>query len=96
MLGSDVTVADNGQIAVDIIKDKTFDIIFMDMQMPVLNGIETTIKLREMGIETPIIAMTANATTTDKDKCFSAGMNDFLSKPIVKQNIQDVLKKFNS
>ena len=96
MLGSDVTVADNGQIAVDIIKNKTFDIIFMDMQMPVLNGIEATIKLREMGVETPIIAMTANATTTDKDKCFSAGMNDFLSKPIVKQNIQDVLKKYSS
>ena len=96
MIGSKVTVADNGQIAVDIVKKESFDVIFMDMQMPILNGIEATIMLREMGVKTPIVAMTANATTTDKEKCFNAGMNGFLSKPIVKQDIFGILEQYNS
>jgi len=72
-----------------------YDIILMDMQMPVLNGIESTVKIREYEqsaeIEKPvyIIAVTANAFLEDKQKCFGVGMNNFITKPI---NIADLKK----
>ena len=64
-------------------KDKSFVAIFMDMQMPILNGLEATQQIRRLPAyrDIPIIAMTANAFSEDKAACLAAGMNDFLAKP---------------
>ncbi|MCB1144594.1 MAG: bacteriohemerythrin [Leptospiraceae bacterium] len=82
--GLDVTIAENGRIALNLLQDNIFDIILMDMQMPVMDGITATGEIRKNPniSEIPIIAMTANALEENKLECLEAGMNDFLSKPI--------------
>ena len=85
--GAQVTVADNGEIACNLARDardngNPFDLILMDMQMPVLSGYDATAKLRENGFTIPIIALTAHAMSTDRDKCIDAGCDDYISKPI--------------
>ena len=91
MAGLVVTVACNGKIAVDTVKHKSFDAVLMDIQMPVMDGYTATKEIRqdEKNINLPIIAMTANAMSGDREKCIAAGMNDHLPKPI---NPQDVYK----
>ncbi|MCG7549323.1 response regulator [Pseudoalteromonas sp. Of7M-16] len=83
-LNLDVTIADNGQIAVDMVKNNTFDIVLMDIQMPVMDGYSATKRIREFnqfdGL--PIVAMTANVMKEDLQKCKAAGMNDHIGKPI--------------
>jgi len=59
----------------------------MDMQMPVLDGVQATSQLRELGCETPIIALTANVLQTDRQACLDAGSNDFISKPIDRREL---------
>nr|WP_166645348.1 response regulator [Photobacterium lutimaris] len=85
-IGAVVEVVENGQLAVDIYQEKRFDVIFMDCQMPVMDGFEATRQIREIekqtGGFTPIVALTANVVKEEKDKCFAAGMNDFVSKPV--------------
>ncbi|MBS1198291.1 MAG: Response regulator receiver:ATP-binding region, ATPase-like:Histidine kinase N-terminal:Hpt [Proteobacteria bacterium] len=99
-----VTIANNGAEAVDWFENKRFDVILMDMQMPVMGGLEATeaIRAREMrrswvmsdDLKTAyIIAMTANTMEGDRDKCLQAGMNDFLSKPLTPGSLEAVLKK---
>lgn len=76
-------VAENGKICISMIKETAFDIILMDMEMPVLTGYEATEIIRnEMKNKIPIIAMTANAMAGEREKCLSLGMNDYISKPI--------------
>ncbi len=77
-----VEIAENGLVSLDKVQSGAFDLILMDMQMPVMDGITATLKLREMGCTVPIIAMTANAMQADRDRCAEAGMNDYLAKPI--------------
>ncbi len=79
-----VTVAENGKDAIDKVKQAPFDAVLMDIQMPVMDGYTATREMRQDPklIELPIIAMTANAMTSDRDKCLAAGMNDHVSKPI--------------
>jgi CheY-like chemotaxis protein/HPt (histidine-containing phosphotransfer) domain-containing protein len=93
--GHRVTVAANGQIALDALLQHTFDVVLMDMMMPVMDGIEATrhIRARETDHHVPIIAMTANAMEADRDRCIEAGMDDYLSKPIKAQELQDMLKR---
>ncbi|GAB3869867.1 hypothetical protein GCM10028824_17620 [Hymenobacter segetis] len=80
--GMSVTEAPNGQAAVDMARTQVFDLILMDVQMPIKNGYEATRILRqEMGLTVPIIALTANAITGERAKCLAAGMNDYLTKP---------------
>jgi len=95
-LGIKVTIADNGQIAVDLCKEQTFNLILMDCQMPVLDGFEATKIIREnetAGLHTPIVALTANVLQAEKDKCFIAGMDDFMAKPVSKQVLTLMLQK---
>lgn len=77
-----VEVADNGKIAVEKIKKESFDVVLMDMQMPVMGGIEATLIIRkELKLTTPIIALTAGATKGIDKECLNAGMNDYVAKP---------------
>jgi signal transduction histidine kinase/CheY-like chemotaxis protein len=83
--GYSVAVATNGQNALNAVTAEEYDLILMDMQMPVMDGITATIKLRnELNYSKPIVALTANAFAEDRENCLSAGMNDMLSKPIDK------------
>ena len=79
-----VTIANNGQEAVELVKRNTFDVVLMDIQMPVMDGYTATGDIRKNSAFTrlPIIAMTANAMAADRQKCFDAGMNDHIAKPI--------------
>ncbi len=81
-LGIETTEAENGQIAIEIATNQKFDLILMDIQMPVMDGVEATIYMRNtLKIETPIIALTANAFKHDIDLYLKNGMNDFITKP---------------
>ncbi|MDC7125064.1 MAG: response regulator [Spirochaetales bacterium] len=93
-LGCDVILADNGLQAVKKCKEKKIDIIFMDCQMPEMNGYEATTEIRRLGYNLPIIAVTASAIKGEKEKCLSCGMSDFLTKPFKKKDIQPILRKW--
>ena len=81
--GFERDIAENGAVAIEKLKNKKYDIILMDLQMPVMNGFETTKYIRKtMKSKIPIIALTADVTTVDLDKCKAVGMNDYLAKPI--------------
>ncbi len=92
--GHRVTVATNGQEGVDLFSTKRWDLVLMDMQMPVMGGLEATRRIRAMesqGSHTPIVAMTANATETDRQACLDAGMDDHVAKPFQAANLQKLL-----
>ena len=93
----DVTVAVNGAEAVEQFKNGEFDAVLMDIQMPVLNGLEATQQIREIevgsGRHTPIIAMTAHAMKGDRGRCLEAGMDDYLSKPVRKHELHRALQQ---
>ncbi len=80
--GARVTMAENGQVGVDCARSRKFDLILMDMQMPVLDGYQATAELRRGGLKIPIIALTANSMKGDAERCLAAGCSGFLSKPI--------------
>jgi len=76
-------IADNGKIAIEKLQTETYDIILMDLQMPEMNGFEATEYIRKtMKLKIPIIALTADVTTVDAEKCKAVGMNDYVSKPL--------------
>jgi len=92
-------IANNGENAVSKFSSEHYHIVFMDCQMPVLDGYQATRMIRNLENETtttntPIIAMTGNALDGDREKCLDAGMNDYLSKPINKQDLAKVLEKW--
>lgn len=96
--GAKIAIADRGQKALDILANEQFDLILMDIQMPEMNGIQTTEKIRtELNINTPIMAMTASVMQNEKDNCVRAGMNDYISKPFnpaeLNHKIWDLLPK---
>jgi signal transduction histidine kinase/CheY-like chemotaxis protein len=89
--------AKDGTEAVEQYHKESPDLILMDIQMPRLNGIEATQKIRalEKNIEIPIIALTAGSLPGEKEKCLQAGMSDFLTKPLLKQTLSDMIKKWS-
>jgi len=96
--GHQPKLAENGRIAIDMVKLEAFDLIFMDLQMPEIDGIKATKMIRQLShptSEIPIIAMTADATAEDKEKCLSAGMNDFITKPVSLKTIQTIFENIN-
>ena len=93
-VGLEVEIAANGQIALDILKEKKFDIVFMDVQMPVVDGIKATNIMRANGDETIVVAMTANAMKGDREMCINAGMNEYISKPFKKEDVYSLLEKY--
>jgi PAS domain S-box-containing protein len=94
-----VDMAENGYVAVEKVKDTPFDIVLMDVQMPVMDGFEATKAIRlgdEPGNKVPIIALTANATRKDIEKCLAAGMNDCIPKPFTPDDLFRMLFKYSS
>lgn len=93
--GFQVVVAENGHEAIEKMSNSSFDIIFMDLQMPVMNGYVATRFIRnELQSEIPIIAVTANAFKDDIEQCYKAGMNAYISKPYHEEDILSALKKW--
>jgi CheY-like chemotaxis protein len=95
-IGVSVTTVDNGKQALERALDSGFDLILMDVQMPEMNGLEATERLRKAGYTGPIVALTANALKEDRDRCHAAGCNDFLSKPIEKVSFYALVGKYLS
>lgn len=94
-LGYNVSLADNGQDAVDLLtSDDQFDLVFMDVSMPILDGIQATQLIRNKGLKIPIIALTAHTMMEDKTQCINAGMDDFIMKPIRTKDLSHVLAKY--
>lgn len=93
-LSCEVTVAENGLVALSMLDAHEFDIVFMDCQMPELDGYGATVQAREKGYQLPIVAVTANSMPGDRQKCLSAGMNDYVSKPFTADTITYMLDKW--
>ena len=93
--GAEVTIAANGQIAVDMVLNQNgnspFDVILMDIQMPVLDGYQATKILRQKGCDLPIIALTAHARPEDRRQSFEVGCNDFMTKPIARAKLLEAV-----
>lgn len=97
MLNCTVVEAENGKIAIELLKQEPFDLIIMDVQMPVMDGLEATRSIRdELKLTTPIVALTANAFRHNAEQYLSAGMNDYIVKPFLEKNLIDVVSKYLS
>jgi CheY-like chemotaxis protein len=91
-------IAENGKQAVDRFEAEEFDMILMDCQMPVLDGYRATAAIRaleeSLGVRTPIVALTANAMVGDRERCLAAGMDDYLSKPVHREELDNTLVRW--
>ncbi len=94
--GCTVSTADNGKQGVEMIQTGSYDIVFMDVQMPEMDGFEATRTIRRIGRwnDLPIIALTAHAMRGDRERCIAAGMNDYLSKPLEFEKLEQVLARW--
>jgi PAS domain S-box-containing protein len=95
--GYPVDAVENGKLAVQKLKQKVYDLVFMDVQMPEMDGLKATQAIREMEGKrrhTPIIAMTAHAMKGDRERCLEAGMDDYISKPIEPSRVFEVIEKW--
>lgn len=87
--------AENGMVALELLRKKVFDIVLLDIQMPVMDGYTTAEKIRqELGLKIPIIATTAHAFAGEREKCISYGMNDYISKPIREKELLALIKRY--
>jgi len=94
--GLRVDTAENGQVALDMLRQTDYDLVLMDMQMPVMDGETATIEIRKQPqyARLPVVAMTANAMLEDRDACIAAGMNDFIAKPIEPAHLWSTLLRW--
>jgi CheY-like chemotaxis protein len=96
----DVVLAENGQEAIEQLQDRAFDLVLMDVQMPVMDGLEATARIREQEVDTerhiPIIAMTASAMKGDRERCLEAGMDGYISKPVTKKDLAELVRRYAS
>ncbi len=93
-LGYKIDIATDGKEVIDMIKKKSYHIVFMDLQMPVKDGVDATVEIRGIGFQMPIIAMTASASKSIKDSALTSGMNDYITKPIKMEAIRIILEKW--
>ncbi|MGB9747357.1 MAG: response regulator [Bacteroidales bacterium] len=94
--GIEVDVARNGREAVEKVQEKQYDIIFMDLLMPEKDGLQATIEIRALGIQTPVVAMTASASREDRKRALSIGMNEYITKPIRPEEVKTILLRYGS
>jgi PAS domain S-box-containing protein len=92
--GCRVTLASDGVEAVTLASSQSFELIFMDCQMPEMDGFEAARRLRELGCTTPIVALTANALVGDRERCLDAGMNEYLTKPVRAEGLGAMLARY--
>ena len=98
-MGLSVDIANNGLEAIEAVQQKNYDLILMDCQMPEMDGFEATRQIREMEKKgqikkLPIIAMTANAMEGDREECLAAGMDEYITKPVNKDKLKEILENF--
>jgi CheY-like chemotaxis protein len=95
-IGLHIDLAGDGTQAVALATATAYDLILMDVQMPLMDGLVATCAIRQLAShkKTPILAMTANAFASDRQRCFEAGMNDFISKPVVPEDLLAMLAKW--
>ena len=95
-LGCGVVEAENGQLALQVLKTQTFDLVMMDVQMPVMDGFQATSAIRSNPAwdDLPVVAMTAHAMKGDRERCLEAGMNDYVSKPLRLEDIRTMVTKW--
>jgi PAS domain S-box-containing protein len=96
-MGHEVTTAASAPEAIELLTSRTFDLLFMDVQMPDIDGYEATRRIRQLPhacAQIPIIALTANAMTGDAERCFDAGMDDYITKPLNAQALKNLLGKW--
>ena len=92
--GATVEVVDNGLMAMQKALSRSYDLILMDVQMPIMDGLTATKKLRREGYKIPIVIITANALKEDRDKCLTAGADDYLTKPVDVRHFYKVLQTY--
>lgn len=92
--GAKVDTAENGSQALDRLAARDYDLVIMDMQMPVMDGVEATQLIRARQLNVPVVMLTANAYTEDRLRCEKAGVDDFLTKPVSNQRLNDILTKY--
>jgi len=96
-MGCLVSLAENGQAAIEAVQKRSFDLVLMDCQMPVLDGLEATRRIRRLPVDgsgVPIVAMTANVMQEHRTECLDAGMDDFVSKPVSKQILRTLIERW--
>ncbi len=93
-MGAELTIAENGKIAVELAEKNRYNLILMDMQMPVMDGLAAVRRLRQHGYKKPIVALTANAMNRDKVKCMAAGCDDFISKPVRRNDLYEMVSHY--
>ncbi|SLM31088.1 hypothetical protein MTBBW1_2690001 [Desulfamplus magnetovallimortis] len=98
-MGHHVVSAENGKIALDRLKKEQFDLVLMDVQMPVMDGLSASLAIRDKTSDTldpdiPVIAMTAHVIEGFQEKCLQSGMNDYIAKPVRPDALQSIVKKW--
>ena len=96
LIGCRFSIVEDGKKAVQAVQEHRYDVVLMDMQMPEMDGLEATRQIRRMPLDRrlPIIALTANAMTGDRERCIEAGMDDYLSKPVTRNDLQAMLQRY--
>jgi len=93
-------LANNGVEAVQLLNEQTFDLVLMDCQMPEMDGFDATREIRKLAIKAtdqnsiPVVAMTANVMSGDRERCLEVGMDDYIGKPVQRDHLESVLRKW--